>query len=221
MSQVIRHFRTTLPNIQNLCMKYTAIGPCDQFKTQVINRLVDQVFTLHKPDSSLAFKQVLDTERAKMDETLIHLIKQLTEILDIYFRLKKQLKKPPLHWLDAMADIQDQLNHLLHANFIISTPQDNFNDLPRYLKAIEKRLEKIQANPERDRKSRLEISGLWSDYKKRANLLEKQNRQSIQLDEYRWMLEEYRISLFAQEIKTRFPISEKRLKKAWNEISDA
>lgn len=221
LSQPIRHFKTTLPNIQSLCMKYTAIGPCDQFKSQIINRLVDQVFTLHNPDSSHAFKQVLDSERDKMDETLSRLMKQLTEILDIYFRLKKQLKKPPLHWLDAMTDIQDQLNHLLHTDFIISTPQANFNELPRYLKAIEKRLEKIQANPERDRKSRLEISGLWSDYKKRASLLEKQNRQSSQLDEYRWMLEEYRISLFAQEIKTRYPISEKRLKKAWNEISDA
>jgi len=221
LAQPIRHFKSALPGIHNLCMKYTSIGSCDQLKQQIIFRLVDMLFTHQLPTTSAAFRNILDTERSQMDDSLKQLLKQLNEILEIYFRLKKQLKNPPLHWLDAMADIQDQLNHLMHDNFILSTPQTNFNDLPRYLKAIEKRLEKIQANPERDRKSRLEISTLWSEYKKRAQLLSKHNRQSAQLEEYRWMLEEYRVSLFAQEIKTRMPVSEKRLKKAWNEISDA
>lgn len=221
LAQPLRHFKSTLPDIHNLCMKYTSIGSCDQLKLQIIHRLVDLAFTHHLPKSSAAFRKILDEERGSMNDVLMNICKQLSEILDIYHRLKKQLKNPPLLWLDALTDIQDQLNHLLHSDFIISTPEANFNDLPRYLKAIEKRLEKIQTNAERDRKSRLEISALWSEYKKRASLLEKHNRQSSQLDEYRWMLEEYRISLFAQEIKTRFPISEKRLKKAWNEISDA
>lgn len=131
------------------------------------------------------------------------------------------MKNPPLYWLDAMTDIQDQLQHLLHKNFVLNTKNEQMDDLPRYLKAIEKRLEKIQGNPERDRKARLEISALWSEYKKRADLLIKNNHYSEQLEEYRWLIEEYRISLFAQEIKTRTPVSAKRLKKIWNDISDA
>ena len=221
LAQAVRHLKSSLPDIHNLCMKYTSIGSCDRLKQQIIDRLIDQLFTHHLPSSAASFKQILDAERGNMHEALTRMTKKLSEILTLYHNLKKQLKNPPLHWLDAMADIQDQLNHLLHENFIITTPETHFNDLPRYLKAIDKRLEKIQSNPERDRKSRLEISALWSDYKKRAALLQKHNQQSAQLDEYRWLLEEYRISLFAQEIKTRVPVSEKRLKKAWNDISDA
>ncbi len=73
----------------------------------------------------------------------------------------------------------------------------------------------------RDRQLKIEFSKLWDEYIKRHESLQKQHIDSEQLDHYRWMLEEYRISLFAQELKTRFPVSEKRLKKFWNELSDA
>jgi len=217
----IRTLKANLKDTQNLCLKYTSIGTCEQLKSQLIQRLIDQLFTQYKPNSSTEFKSILDKNRADMLETLQVMRKQLSDILDIYQRLQKQLKRPPLHWLDAMSDVQDQLNHLLHKDFIAATKQENYIHLGRYLKAIEKRLEKIQDNPARDRKARLEISSLWSDYKKRADALDKQHRHSSQLEAYRWMLEEYRISLFAQEIKTLTPVSAKRLKKAWNEISDA
>ena len=72
----------------------------------------------------------------------------------------------------------------------------------------------------RDRQLKIEFSRLWDEYIKRQKLLEKQHIDSEQLTHYRWMLEEYRISLFAQELKTRFPVSDKRLRKHWNELSD-
>jgi len=80
-----------------------------------------------------------------MDSALTLLLKNLTEILN---------KTPSLLWLDAMSDIQDQLNHLLHRDFILNTPEQILRDYPRYLKAIEKRLDKIQSNPQRERKLR-------------------------------------------------------------------
>jgi len=221
LSPQIRTLKASLKDIQNQCLKYTSIGTCEQLKSQLIQRLIDQLFTQYKPSSSSEFKSILDKHRADMLETLQVMRNQLSDILNIYQRLQKQLKRPPLHWLDAMSDVQDQLNHLLHKNFIATTKQENYIHLGRYLKAVEKRLEKIQDNPARDRKARLEISSLWSDYKKRADALDKQHRHSSQLEAYRWMLEEYRISLFAQEIKTLTPVSAKRLKKAWSEISDA
>lgn len=221
LSPQIRHLKSSLKDIQNQCLKYTSIGTCEQLKSQLIQRLIDQLFTQHKPRSLAEFNVILDENRANMDNELKIMRKQLTEILDIYQGLQKQLKRPPLHWLDAMSDVQDQLNHLLHKDFIATTEQKHFIHLSRYLKAIEKRLQKIQDNPARDRKARMEISSLWSDYKKRADILSQQQRHSSQLEDYRWMLEEYRISLFAQEIKTLIPVSAKRLKKAWSEISDA
>ena len=109
----------------------------------------------------------------------------------------------------------------MHKQFVAETDQINLDNYTRYLRAIDMRLEKIQSNPQRDRKARVEISDLWSAYKKRAENLEKNNQYSAELNNYRWLLEEYRISLFAQEIKTLVPVSAKRLKKTWNEITDA
>jgi len=221
LSPQIRHLKSSLSNSQTYCAKFASIGSCDHFKSQVLFRVIDQLFTHHLPKSSEQFLQLLEAHRAEMDECLKEILKRLSTLLDLYHRLHKQLKRPPLHWLDAMTDIQDQLHHLLDHDFIVNTDEQHFSDLSRYLKAIEKRLEKIQQNPDRDRKARLEISSLWDEYKKRAALLEKNGRSSDQLEEYRWMLEEYRISLFAQEIKTRMPVSARRLRTAWNEISDA
>ena len=82
-------------------------------------------------------------------------------------------------------------------------------------------MKKIRANPLKERESRLKAAVLWNDFIERDNKIRNQQGHSPQLDYYRWMLEEYRVSLFAQELKTLFPVSEKRLKSYWNEISDS
>ncbi len=220
LAQAVKLLKSDLSKNLNLCVKFTSIGSCEHLKQQIIYRIIDQLFTQHIPDSEKSFNRLLDN-REQINDHASDFIRQLTEILDRHHQLQKKLKNPPLNWLDAMSDIQDQLNHLMHKDFVLTTRLENFNDFPRYLKAIEKRLEKIQDNPDRDRKSRIDISKLWSEYKKRADQLRKNNQHSEQLETYRWLLEEYRISLFAQEIKTRVPVSAKRLKKAWNEITDA
>lgn len=220
LSQPLRHLKLSLAKQQNLCAKYIKIGNCEQFKNHVICRIIDRLFTRHLPRSHDEFSRLLEN-RAQIDSEAQRFIEQIAEILNVYQILQKKLKNPPLNWLDAMSDIQNQLNYLLNKDFILSTRQENLDNYPRYLLAIEKRLGKIQDNPERDRRARIEISALWHEYIKRAEALEKINQTSAQLEEYRWLLEEYRISIFAQEIKTRVPVSIKRLKKYWNDISDA
>jgi len=220
LSQPVKHIKTCVSKQQNLCARYLPVGNCEQLKLQITYRIIDDLFTRHLPETKIEFSQLLEN-RQNIDESLKQIIQQLMDILDIYHQLRKRLKNPPLNWLDALTDIQDQLNNLLHNNFVLQTPQKNLNNFTRYLNAIDKRLDKIQNNPERDRKARIEISSLWEEYKKRADTLFKANQYSEQLNDYRWLLEEYRISLFAQEIKTLSPISAKRLKKAWSDISDA
>jgi len=119
-----------------------------------------------------------------------------------------------------MADIKSQLNALLFADFLSKTEIKWLEQYPRYLSAIIKRLDKIRSSAEKDRESRLKIAHLWPAYIERNNQITQQHIHSEQLDYYRWMIEEYRVSLFAQELKTLFPVSEKRLKKYWGEISD-
>jgi ATP-dependent helicase HrpA len=119
-----------------------------------------------------------------------------------------------------VADIQQQLAYLFPKNFITVIDREWLEQYPRYLMGINKRVEKSKTNLTRDRQLKIEFSRLWDEYIKRQKLLQKQHIDSEQLTHYRWMLEEYRISLFAQELKTRFPVSDKRLRKYWNELSD-
>ena len=93
---------------------------------------------------------------------------------------------------------------------------------PRYLKGLQRRIDKLMDNSHKDRGLRLQIQPHWKNYQQ---FLNKKNQpltqqHSLALQDYRWMLEEFRISLFAQELGTAIPISEKRLKKRWREITE-
>jgi len=165
------------------------------------------------------FNVKLETGRGESHETAKQWSVLLTDILDGYRAIKKLTKNPALSQLDTVSDIQGQLNHLFPKNFITSIEREWLQQYPRYLTAITKRFDKSKTNAVRDRQSRLEFSKLWDAYIKRQESLLKQHIESEQLKHYRWMLEEYRVSLFAQELKTRFPVSAKRLKSFWNELS--
>ncbi|MCW8957036.1 MAG: DUF3418 domain-containing protein, partial [Gammaproteobacteria bacterium] len=221
LPEQVRHLKSSLPNINQLCMLYTSLGKCDDLKQAILDATIDQLFSQHPVNSSADFQRILDEGRSDMIKVAGDWCQLLSTILRAHQQIRKQLKNPPLSWLDAMNDIQNQINQLFPSDFITHIEQQWLEQYPRYLKGIELRLEKIQDNPTRDRKCRLEFESLWNDYEKRAQQLVKQHIESPQLNYYRWMLEEYRISLFAQTLKTRFPVSAKRLKQYWSEISDA
>jgi ATP-dependent helicase HrpA len=90
--------------------------------------------------------------------------------------------------------------------------------LPRYLKAIRMRLEKYSGNPERDTRYAQAVQQLWSRWEERVAARRKLDEVDAALADFRWLIEELRVSLFAQELKTPFPVSVKRLEKIWSEI---
>ena len=166
------------------------------------------------------FEQALESGGSELMTAATEWCQLLSSILDQYKTIKKTLKNPPLSLLDIVTDIQNQLAYLFTDNFLSTVEKQHLEQYPRYLMAINKRLEKAQADSSRDRQHRLHVSNLWEAYLKRHNTLDKQHLVSDQLEHYRWMLEEYRVSLFAQELKTQYAVSEKRLKTYWNGISD-
>jgi ATP-dependent helicase HrpA len=221
MPEQVKHLKKSIPDIQNLCLKYTDFGRCDELKLDIINKTIDDIFLYDSIHTEKEFTVRLEQGKSELHEKAKHWSRLLTNILDEYRSIKKLLKNPPLSQLDTVTDIQLQLENLFPANFITVIEQQWLQQYPRYLMAIKKRFEKAKTNAIRDRQLRLEFSSLWQEYIKRQAALEKQHIDSQQLNHYRWMLEEYRVSLFAQELKTKFPVSEKRLKTYWNELSDA
>lgn len=220
LPEQLKYLHNKLAQINKLCMYYTEFGSCEDLKKSIVHACVDELFSCDDISSFEAFTEALHTGKAKLADYANKLCLLLNEILIKYKAIKKILKNSPLDWLDITADINSQLNALLFTDFASKTEIKWLEQYPRYLSAIIKRLDKVNANPQKDRVSRLQIAHLWSNYIDRNNKINQQHIRSEQLDYYRWMLEEYRVSLFAQELKTLFPVSEKRLKKYWHDISD-
>jgi ATP-dependent helicase HrpA len=115
-----------------------------------------------------------------------------------------------------VTDVERQLSQLFAPGFIVTTPAAQLAHFPRYLKAIELRLDKVKSDPARDAARMDEIASLHLPLQR--TLAARKGVDDPRLTEFRWMLEELRVSLFAQELKTPAPVSSKRLRKAWDSI---
>ena len=116
------------------------------------------------------------------------------------------------------SELNEQLDHLLYPGFLGNTGWQRLPQLPRYLRGMTLRLEKLVANPERDQRNSAEVTPFWQQYLQRLEKHRKAGLYDENLEEFRWQIEELRISLFAQELKTPFPVSAKRLQKLWESV---
>jgi ATP-dependent helicase HrpA len=116
----------------------------------------------------------------------------------------------------AGADVRAQLARLIGKGFVSATPWEQLAHLPRYLKALELRLEKYARDPARDAKHAQSIAELWKRYEEKLDKQRKAGAVDPRLEVFRWQIEELRVSLYAQELKTPYPVSYKRLDKIWN-----
>jgi ATP-dependent helicase HrpA len=114
-------------------------------------------------------------------------------------------------------DIEAQLARLVSKRFLHTTPWPQLAHLPRYLKGVVMRLDKWRADPARDASRLAEMRPIEQRYLR--TVVERKGVRDARLDEFRWLLEELRISLFAQELRTPQPVSVKRLEKAWTQMT--
>jgi len=110
-------------------------------------------------------------------------------------------------------------DQLVYPGFFLATPWPQLQHLPRYLRALDRRLAKYPENPARDAKHASSVRELWERYRARLEVDRARGRNDPDLEAYRWLIEELKVSLFAQELRTPFPVSYKRLEKAWKALS--
>jgi ATP-dependent helicase HrpA len=139
-------------------------------------------------------------------------------IAEEHHRASLRLGSAPSALNRVAADLRAQLQRLVYKGFFSATPWEQLQHLPRYLKAMAIRLDKFPANPERDEKHAAGIAELAKLYQERSDKLRKAGATEAALENFRWQIEELRVSLFAQELRTPFPVSIKRLKKMWEAV---
>jgi ATP-dependent helicase HrpA len=189
-----------------------------ELRDDLLDRVVMTVFLDGRETlrSSAAFEARMTTQRGGIGLPTQEISRTVQSSLESLFRIQAALKKaaPPV-----AADVRSQLSWLTPAGFLLTTPWERLKEFPRYLKAIEQRLEKAPLDPRRDAQLAAEVAPIEARYRERVKA-ERGHRPPGE-DDFRWLLEELRVSLFAQQLKTRVPVSARRLQDAWAEREKA
>ncbi len=170
------------------------------------------------PRDDAAFVAQVKRARARLPAVAAHAWQLLAEIATAWAALNRRVDALPAAQSRLAAEIRAQRDALTHAGFFAATPWDRVTQLPRYLAALDRRLAKLHERPERDARHGAEVAGWRRRYEERVAAERKAGRDDPRLAEFRWLLEELKVSLFAQELKTPFPVSLKRLEKAWTAL---
>jgi len=216
----LKYLSRQLPHQKEINLYYAPVGRCNELQQDLIDTIIDQAFFSDElPRTEKAFEQCVYAGKKKMLLISEEICSLVLETLKQHHQLNKKLKgslSPAL--LHAAGDIKVQLSHLIYSGFINQTPLKWLREYPRYFKSINLRLEKLASNASRDRALIQEIKPLWDDYLARFEKQQQQGIKDAELTTYRWMIEELRVSLFTQELKTKIPVSTKRLKKQWSKV---
>ena len=183
-------------------------------REDLLDRLVITVFLEGRPPlrSEAAFDARIAELRGGIGLPAQEISRTVQALLERLGRIQAALPKAAPA---AAADIRAQLAWLAPAGFLLVTPWERLKEYPRYLQALEQRLEKLARDPRRDAQLAAEIAPLETRYRERVKA--ERGLRPPGEDEFRWQLEEFRVSLFAQQLKTRDPVSARRLQDAWVE----
>lgn len=216
----IKYLHDNLPNKSKLGLYFNPYGRVldliDDCIACGIDKLIEQKGGIvWQPE---AFEALKDYVRAELGDTVVEIAKQVEEILTTAFNINKRLKgRVDLTMAFALSDIKAQLEGLIFKGFATECGWKRLPDILRYMRAIERRLEKLPIDPNKDRVHILKVESMVNEYKELLNKIPKGQPIPENVKEIRWMIEELRVSYFAQQLGTPYPISDKRIRNAINE----
>ena len=205
-------FKSLAP-LQMRAMTLAALRDLEPLAGQIVTAALDRVCLAEPwPADRESFQRRKEEARGRLGLVAQELARQVGVIVDEALGAARKLAG--LRGADAArADMEQQLARLLGRAFVVATPADALGHLPRYLKAIGLRVDKLRTDPLRDAQRMREIGPLQAQWLR--ELASRKGQADERLEEYRWLLEELRVSLFAQELRTPAPVSVKRLEKFW------
>ncbi|MDR1646822.1 MAG: ATP-dependent RNA helicase HrpA [Zoogloeaceae bacterium] len=217
----VRAFEKSLPDFTRMAMLYMQLGDAAELKRHIIALAFSRACLMEPwPLDAEQFRARCAEARPRLGLLAQEIARLAGTILEEWATLAKKLSASKAR--EVTADVEAQARRLLHRNFLAETPYPRLQHFPRYLKAAYIRLEKQKADPARDARLMAEYQPLWTQYARRAAQLAKQGSSpetaDPRLEQFRWLLEELRVNLFAQELKTPTPVSVKRLQKMAGEI---
>ena len=216
LREPLKYLEKNIPELQTMAGWYLGLGTLEELRGQIVALALDRAFLGDPlPADAAAFRRRLEEGRAQLNLIAQEVARQAAAVLLEYGAAQRKLKdaRPPR---EVAEDVQAQLARLVGKTFLTATPWPSLQHLPRYLKAVVLRLDKLRADPARDAQRLAELRPLEQRWLRRV--AELKGAPHARLDEYRWLLEELRVGLFAQELRTPQPVSAKRLDRVWAQI---
>ncbi|RFP25820.1 ATP-dependent RNA helicase HrpA [Duganella sp. BJB488] len=216
MKDQIKFIEKSIPGLQQMGMQFMSMGTQEELREQIINKALD-IACLQDPlpIDATSFAKRKDEGKSRLVLLVNEIARLLSQVLTEFHGLPKRLQGLPAQ---AAADMQSQLQGLVNKRFLSENEYSQLSHFPRYLKAMNVRIEKLRGDPARDAK-------LMAEWQQAAMLYQRANKDKSagkntdpKMVEFRWMLEELRVSLFAQELRTPMPVSVKRLQKVWESM---
>ena len=217
IKDALKYLEKNIPDLQKMAVAYMPLGTADELRQQIIEVALDRAFLMDPlPADEFSFKKRIDEGRGRL--TLIaNEVARLAGIILLEFAVATRKIKDTKNAPDATADCAQQLQRLVNKRFLALTPWTQLQHYARYLKAIVLRLDKYRADPARDAAKLLELKPQEQRYWRLV--AERKGAVDDRMLEFRWLLEELRVSFFAQELRTPQPVSVKRLDKAWAQLN--
>jgi ATP-dependent helicase HrpA len=212
----LKYLDKNIPDLQKMAIAYMALGSADELRGQIADLAIDRAFLQEPlPQDAAAFVARVQEGRGRLTLIAQEIARLAGAILAEYAATQRKLKDTRGH-PEAVQDAQQQLQRLIGKRFLLDAPWPALQHFARYLKAVQLRMDKLRADPERDARhmhdTRAQEQRYW------RLVADRKGQQDARMQDLRWLLEELRVSLFAQELRTPQPVSLKRLEKVWGQV---
>jgi len=213
----LKYLERNIPELQKMAVAYMPLGTREELRDQIIEVALERAFLLDPlPANETDFRRRIDEGRGRLTLIANEVARLAAGILVEYATAVRKIKDTR-NQPEACADAAGQLQRLVPRRFLAVTPWSQLQHFPRYLKAITLRLDKLRADPARDAARMAELKPQEQRYWRLV--AERKGAVDPRMHEFRWLLEELRVSFFAQELRTPQPVSIKRLEKLWSQLN--
>lgn len=210
----LKALQKQLPGVRELGLLFINIGSVDSLIEQILNLALERAFMNDPlPVNAEQFTERLQAGKPRLALIAQEISKHTLAALQAYADLQKKLSQAKAASATAHVDIQNQVQDLIFPKFVSDTPYGQLVHFPRYLKAIAMRIDKLRANPSRDSQCQKDWESVARPWQKLVQAGHGSLSEDQALADFRWQLEELRVALYAQELKTPSPMSLKRLEK--------
>jgi ATP-dependent helicase HrpA len=202
-------------------LKYTPLGKPEELERQVAELTAERAYT---PDGVLVrdpeeFERRLNAGWGRLHQTAKDVATVVSQVINERFQLDLLLqRRPPQGWENSVHDLKTWAAYLMPEGFLLATPWEQLRQFPRFLSAARVRHEKLRNGLDRDKKAMAELAPAWGRFAHYVNHQGGDPSKNPLLAEHRWLLEEFRVQVFAQELGTAVKVSARRLEEHWAKV---